>query len=155
MPYLSFKWWVFLLVPLSLICYADSFIEADKLFSFASCGNKAHAYNIYSTSQWLQAEWEWSFRDRQSRCFTCMRTLHLSAASIYCISNGAPKRPSNSFINQRLQVQLFLHPIRNSEYGLGSFTAWGVRKHKKGGRAKNGSWDDKMVGNYEEELKKN
>lgn len=48
---LSVFYMVFLLVPLSLICYADSFIEADnlKLFNFPSCSNKAHAYNVSST----------------------------------------------------------------------------------------------------------
>lgn len=57
-----FKLWVayrslyagsFSLVPLYLIFYADSFIEADKLklFNFASCGNKAHACDARS-------EWE-------------------------------------------------------------------------------------------------
>lgn len=46
--YLSCIWWVFLFIPLSLICYADSFIEADnlKLFNFASFGNKAQACNV-------------------------------------------------------------------------------------------------------------
>lgn len=93
---------------------------------------------------------------RQSRCFTCMRTLHLSAASIYCISDRAPKRLSNSFINQGLQVQLFLQPIKNSVYGLRSFAAQGVKKHKNAaeGQGQQSSWDNKMMGNYEEELKK-
>ena len=38
-------------MPLALICYADSFIEADnlKLFKFASCSNKAYACNVSST----------------------------------------------------------------------------------------------------------
>lgn len=129
--YLSFIWWV----SLFLICYADSFIEADnfKLFSFASCSNKAHACNVSIFSLALIKSWEWERSCRDSRCFTCMRTLHLSAASIYCISNRAPKRLNNSFINQGLQVQLFLQPVVNSIYGLGSFAAWGVRKHKNEG----------------------
>lgn len=43
-----------------------------------------------------------------------MLYMHEDAASIYYISSRAPKRLNNSFINQGLQVQLFLQPIRNS-----------------------------------------
>lgn len=86
----------------------------------------------------------------QSRCFTCMRMLCLSSAFIYCISNRAPKRLSNSFINQRLQIQLFLQPIRNWAYGLGPFPARGVKKHKNAGEGQGQkcSWDDMVMGNY-------
>lgn len=129
--YLSFIWWVFLLVPLSLICYADSFIEADnfKLFNFASCSNKAHACNVSSAQPRLQ-----TLSGNEASGTEQMLYMHEDAASICCLHllhlNRAPKRLSNSFINQGLQVQLFLQPIRNSVYDLGSFTAQGMKKHK-------------------------
>lgn len=132
--YLSFKWWAYFLVPLSLAFPADSFIEADNLplFSFAACRNKAHAPNGFSAWQWLHAL-SGNEDSGAGRCFTCMRTRYLCAASIYSISNSAPRRLSNSFINQGLQVQPFQKPIRNSVYVLGFFTAQGARKHKNVG----------------------
>lgn len=50
-----------------------------------------------------------------------MLYMREDAASIYYISNRAPKRLNNSFINQGLQVQLFLQPIRKKFIvGLGA-----------------------------------
>lgn len=92
----------------------------------------AHASNVFSARHWLRAL-SGNEASGTSRCFACMRTRYLCAASIYCISNRAPKRLSNSFINQGLQVQPFQKPIRNSVYVLGFFTAQGARKHKNVG----------------------
>lgn len=134
MAYLSFIWWAYLFVPLSLSFYADSFIEADNLtlFSFATCRNKALACNVFSAWHWLQAL-SGNEASGTSRCFTCMRTQYLCAASIYGSSNRVPKRLCNSFINQGLQLQPFQKPIRNSVYILEFFTAQGARKHKNVG----------------------
>lgn len=132
--YLSFMQWAYFLVLLSLAFYADSFIEADnlQLFSFATCRNKAHASNVFSAWHWLHALIG-NEASGTRRCFTCMRTQYLGAASIYSISNRAPEGLSNSFINQGLQLQPFQKPIRNSVYVLGFFTAQGARKHKNMG----------------------
>lgn len=134
MAYLSFIWWAYFLVPLSLTFHANSFIEADnlQLFIFATCRNKAHAPDVFSAWQWLHVLSE-NEASGTGRCFTCMRTQYLCAASLYSISNRAPKRLSNSFINQGLQVQPFQKPIRNSVYVLGFFAAQGARKDKNVG----------------------
>lgn len=137
MAYLSFTWWAYFLLPLLLAFYADSFIEADslKLFSFATCRNKAHASKIFSAWHWLQAL-SGNEASGTNRYFACMRTRYLCAASIYSISNRAPKGLSNSFINQGLQVQPAQKPIRNSVYVWGSSLHEEQESTKMWGRAK-------------------
>lgn len=62
-----------------------------------------------------------------------MLYMHEDAVSISCISNRAPKRLNNSFINHGLQVQLFLQSIRNSAYGVGPFACTSGEKAQKCG----------------------